>query len=234
MGALLVAVSAVVGLTVAPAHAVVTGQDAPPGDFPYMVSVRGSSHECGGVIISDQWVLTAAQCVDGRSASDLSVRAGTDEHAAGGIDFTVTQVVKHPDYDSGSHDYDIGLIKISGEFALGIRNVDKVALPASDTQSATGTTATLIGWGATQEGGALSQRLQEASVPVVDHATCQKQYDGYNTVTDRMLCAGPTAGGVGSCTGDTGGPLLQNGVPIGLVSWANGCAKPTTPTSTPT
>ncbi|MFE9572856.1 trypsin-like serine protease [Streptomyces sp. NPDC006692] len=54
-------------------------------------------------------------------------------------------------------------------------------------------------------------------------------YDGYNTVTDRMLCAGPTAGGAGFCTGDAGGPLLQNGVLTGLVSWADGCVKPNYP-----
>ncbi|MFG3227623.1 serine protease [Kitasatospora sp. NPDC048194] len=229
---LLAALSAVVGMMSSPAHAVVGGHDTAPGAFPYMVSVRwSSSHRCGGVIISDQWVLTIAQCVEGKSPSDLVVRAGTDRHATPGVDFKVAEVITHPDYDNWTNDYDIAAIKIDGQFSLGTGGIDKVALPTSDADPAPGTAAEVAGWGAVtaREGAALSETLQVALVPLIARDVCQQKHNGFNAITDRMLCAGWDEGGVDACTGDEGGPLVQNGVLIGLVSWGYGCARPNRP-----
>lgn len=64
-------------------------------------------------------------------------------------------------------------------------------------------------------------------VPFVDTDVCLKSYP--DRITDRMFCAGDLKGGVGSCNGDSGGPVVMNGIQYGLVSWSFGCGEPDYP-----
>lgn len=80
-----------------------------------------------------------------------------------------------------------------------------------------------------QQGGSTSARLMQVSIPIVDRAQCQKAYKNYNTITDRMICAGYTQGGKDSCQGDSGGPMVAQGTLYGIVSWGYKCAEPNYP-----
>ncbi|CAG2170690.1 unnamed protein product, partial [Oppiella nova] len=208
---------------------IVGGGDAVPGANPHQCSLQRTSHSCGASIISTNWAVTAAHCIDGASPTSLKLRCGTEYHATPGIDYTLAEVIAHPSYSSWSLDYDLGLIRISGSFSLGSNNINAIALPAQDEQLAAGSTVTVTGWGALTEGGYLPAVLQTLDVPVVANDVCSTKYSGFNDVTDRMFCAGVDAGGKDSCQGDSGGPVTQNGKLVGAVSWGYGCARPDYP-----
>jgi trypsin len=78
----------------------------------------------------------------------------------------------------------------------------------------------------TESGTTLPSTLRKVSVPVVSRATCRAEY-GTSAVTNNMFCAGLAAGGKDSCSGDSGGPIIDaaTGVLIGTVSWGQGCAE---------
>lgn len=79
--------------------------------------------------------------------------------------------------------------------------------------------------GATSEGGSGSTTLRKVDVSVVSRATCRNNYST-SAITDRMFCAGVSAGGKDSCQGDSGGPIINSAkVLLGVVSWGDGCAR---------
>ncbi|PZC78907.1 hypothetical protein B5X24_HaOG200438 [Helicoverpa armigera] len=89
----------------------------------------------------------------------------------------------------------------------------------------------VIGWGVTDEGGSISNTLQEVKVPIVSNAECKDRSYG-RRVTDNMMCAGEPDGGRDACQGDSGGPLhvfnetTEKYQEVGVVSWGEGCARP--------
>jgi secreted trypsin-like serine protease len=97
---------------------------------------------------------------------------------------------------------------------------------ADPLRPAAGATVTAIGFGTTQVGGSISNTLQEVNHEMVDWNTCQKAYCA-NLDRQSMICA--AGNGKDSCKGDSGGPLLHNGVVVGMVSYGYGCAVPSFP-----
>ena len=88
---------------------------------------------------------------------------------------------------------------------------------------------TVVGWGATRENGRQQRYLRFASVPSVPDGTCAAVY---RFVASDMMCAGNLrTGGVDTCEGDSGGPMLRRDaagrwLQVGIVSWGVGCARP--------
>jgi len=128
---------------------------------------------------------------------------------------------------------DIAAIRLTTPLTLNGDTVNAICLPDASLR-ATGT-AVVTGWGATREGGAVSNQLMEVSVPIVDDQTCDDLYaevGGSGMIFDSMICAGDVEdGGVDSCQGDSGGPFIVPGnnsswVLAGVVSWGYGCAEP--------
>jgi len=103
--------------------------------------------------------------------------------------------------------------------------ISAASLVASGSDPASGTTTTTIGWGLTSESGSLSASLREVNVAVVSRTTCAADYSGEATLTTRMFCA--AASGKDSCSGDSGGPIINTSskVLLGGVSWGFGCAE---------
>nr|AAQ55487.1 allergen Lep d 3 [Lepidoglyphus destructor] len=200
---------------------IVGGSAVASGEATYQVSLQRSSHFCGGTIIDDYWVLTAAHCVSGTSASQLKVRYNTVRHNSGGSLISVSEVIAHSGYSSWTLDNDIALLKTSSPMT-GIKKAD---LPVSGSDVSGSVLVT--GWGYTTEGGSLASSLQKVSVPVVDRAQCNSSYSG--DITPNMFCAGVSAGGKDSCQGDSGGPVVSGNTVVGAVSWGMGCARPNYP-----
>ncbi len=95
-----------------------------------------------------------------------------------------------------------------------------------------GTLETIVGWGATEEGGDPPDRLQEAQVPITTDAYCAGAYSDFDPAT--MVCAGFPQGGVDTCQGDSGGPMFGRTTAgalrvVGTTSFGEGCARPGKP-----
>ena len=216
---------------------IVGGVEAKPNQYPWLVRLQLASYLCGGSIISSRFILTAAHCTNGRSASQITIYFA--DHSVSGSDpeeFSrgVTRIIQHPQFNSFTFDYDFALLEIAGDaidFTKSLR-IQKICLPTNcdDEGCATNSMASIAGWGNLGEdlsGGSVV--LQNAQVEIQDQSTCRSQY-GSSSITDRMLCAGYVDGGIDTCQGDSGGPLMTNEDGAyrlcGVVSWGYGCARP--------
>ena len=193
-----------------------------------------TSQGCGGALVSDRYVITAAHCTDGQSASGLKVVVG-DTSLAMQVESTsfivnVKTIKQHPNYNSANIQNDISVLELETPVDLySYPNIKPICLPA---QGATfpDSQATVLGWGYLASGGFKPAHLHEVDVTVFADGNCgeMNQY-----MTPDMLCAGVTEGGKDACQGDSGGPLFisdpgNNNAQslIGVVSWGFGCANP--------
>ncbi|XP_037916202.1 trypsin delta-like [Hermetia illucens] len=201
---------------------IVGGKATTIQSYPHQISLRYSgSHICGGSLYKANVVVTAAHCVQGTSASVLSVVAGTSSRTSGGTSIKVSQVKVHPSYSSSTMSNDVAVLILASSFTLS-SSIQLIALTSS--APAAGSVVTVTGWGTTSEGGSAASTLQVVDVNVVSSATCNSKY-GSGSITSSMLCAGVDAGGKDACQGDSGGPLIQSGKLVGIVSWGYGCAR---------
>uniref|UniRef100_A0A7N6AI96 Peptidase S1 domain-containing protein n=1 Tax=Anabas testudineus TaxID=64144 RepID=A0A7N6AI96_ANATE len=215
---------------------IVGGQVASAGSWPWQVSLQISRrHFCGGSLINDQWVLTAAHCTTWTSASSVTVYLGLQSREGYNPNQQfrrVSLIINHPRYISITQVNDIALLKLSSPVTF-TNFVLPVCLAASDSTFYSGTDSWVTGWGATASGAnTISQDLREVKVPVVGNRQCNCDY-GVGTITNNMMCAGLSSGGKDFCQGDSGGPMVSKQgsrwIQSGIVSFGEGCALPNFP-----
>ncbi|XP_055454274.1 anionic trypsin-2 [Psammomys obesus] len=203
---------------------IVGGYTCQKHSVPYQVSLNSGYHFCGGSLINNQWVVSAAHCYKSR----IQVRLG--EHNINVLEgneqfVNSAKVIRHPNYNSRTLDNDIMLIKLSSPVTLNAR-VATVALPTSCVCA--GTQCLISGWGNTLSSGVKNpDLLQCLDAPVLSQAACEASYTG--KITNNMICVGFLEGGKDSCQGDSGGPVVCNGQLQGVVSWGYGCAQKNNP-----
>uniref|UniRef100_A0A8C9GZN9 Proteasome 20S subunit beta 10 n=1 Tax=Piliocolobus tephrosceles TaxID=591936 RepID=A0A8C9GZN9_9PRIM len=199
---------------------IVNGENAVPGSWPWQVSLQDSSgfHFCGGSLISQSWVVTAAHCnvSPGRhfvvlGEHDLSSNAEPLQV------LSISRAITHPSWNPIPMNNDVTLLKLASPAQYTTR-ISPVCLASSNEALTEGLTCVTTGWGRLSGvGNVTPARLQQVALPLVTVNQCQ-QYWG-SDITDSMICAG---GGASSCQGDSGGPVCQKGntgVLIGTLSW---------------
>ncbi|XP_041960229.1 uncharacterized protein LOC121718887 isoform X4 [Alosa sapidissima] len=219
---------------------IVGGQDAPAGNWPWQASLHFvlsgvlSSFLCGGSLINEQWVLSAASCFSSISSSDLEVYLGRQNQEGSNpneVKRTVSRIITHPSFNPVTRDNDIALLRLSAPVTF-TNFISPVCLAASGSVFLNGVDSWVTGWGDVAEGEPLPSpgTLKEVEVAVTENTQCQSLYEAVPfTVTDNMICAGKLAGGKDLCKGDSGGPLVSQQdsvwVQSGIVS-LEGCAQP--------
>ncbi|XP_048488121.1 trypsin, alkaline B-like [Plutella xylostella] len=184
---------------------------------------------CGGTILNQDFVVSAAHCTDNNGAANHRVRAGSAIRNSGGQLVYVSYYRNHPDYGKKEDfDCDITLIRLAKRLTFGA-SVQPAPINAAGSEIPDGTAVVHAGWGDMEQGAMTpSLYLRDVTVYTINHAECVYRYEDYEThVTDNMICVGILdVGGKETCQGDSGGPLYLNGILVGIVSWASGCADP--------
>jgi len=204
---------------------IVDGEPTEEGRYPYQVGLSTTEGfiECGASLVDSNWVLSAAHCsgVTHVEIGRYDVSDSTETYERIEVAFGMN----HPNYDGRTMENDLMLLRLKEPSSY-----DTVTLDDGSASLSVGTDVTVMGWGATSEGGSGSDVLLEVEVDVISETDCNdgNSYDG-DVIDAVMICA--SRSGKDSCQGDSGGPLIIKGddaasdVQVGVVSWGTGCAQ---------
>nr|XP_031838376.1 serine protease nudel isoform X2 [Nomia melanderi] len=219
---------------------VVGGRASHPNAWPFLVAInKDGTFYCGGVILNELWILTAAHCLDGYTGHYFEIQAGLlrrSSFSPMAQSRRARYTIIHPQYDGENMRNDIGMIKLDDPLRFN-RWVRPVCLPESDIlggmwrqEPEVNSTCIAIGWGATRENGPDPDHLREVEVPILNN--CKYEFDQH----DAVICAGYPQGGRDACQGDSGGPLMCKNPYVqsqwyvaGVISHGEGCARPDEP-----
>ncbi|KAM7352559.1 CLIP and Tryp_SPc domain-containing lethal (2) k05911 [Cochliomyia hominivorax] len=218
---------------------IVGGTNASPHEFPWIaVLFKSGKQFCGGSLITNHHILTAAHCVARMTSWDVAALTAHLGDYNIRTDFEVKHVsrrikrlVRHKGFDFSTLHNDIAILTLS-EPVHYTNEIMPICLPTSTAQqsrSYSGHIATVAGWGSLRENGPQPSILQKVNIPIWTNAECAHKYGRAAPagIIDSMICAGQAA--KDSCSGDSGGPLIVNDgaryIQVGIVSWGIGCGK---------
>jgi len=225
---------------------IVGGQKSNSSEWPWQVALRKEMilqgeafvlSTCGGSLINENWILTAAHCVynepDIKSYAVYLGYTNLDKKFGKELKVGVSKIVKHEKFDYDLQINDLALVKLNEtlDFVTKHKHLRPVCLPTLQIESTDKCIAT--GYGYQSSEGSSDMSLMKVTEPVFDVSKCDQKM--VHIDKEKNICAGGSnKGGMGTCKGDSGGPLqCQNKdgkwYQIGVVSWGQPCANPSVP-----
>lgn len=217
---------------------VVGGTETVPNSRPYQVALLMNGRQgCGGTLISPDWVLTAAHCLDSASTSTLTVQVGAHSISRrDGQNLRVSQIIKHENWRGAQgiqSGWDIAVLRLATPAPAAVTPAVLPTVTIDNQLAAVGRAVTVSGWGLTRNQGSPSDVLREVNLPVISNASCSSELR--TSLPASVICGGGS-GGVSACNGDSGGPYAASSAgkfySIGTVSWGNACSGATVFTRT--
>ncbi|KAJ8667406.1 hypothetical protein QAD02_009069 [Eretmocerus hayati] len=194
--------------------------------YPFLVSLSYNGiFICGGSIITEIIILTAAHCIIELDYRGIIVRAGSTKHNYGGTEHRIFKMIPHEEYYGSSSTVasnDIALLKLAN-FIKFSKYANPVKLYEWPGTTIEGSTAISIGWGRIEEYGySASERLRSIPLRILSKNDCANAYQNQvNQWAYDQICA--YLPGRGHCKGDSGGPLIVKNLLAGIVSWDTHC-----------
>ncbi|XP_069802771.1 chymotrypsinogen A-like [Dendropsophus ebraccatus] len=185
---------------------IVNGEEAVSGSWPWQVSLQTNTafHYCGGSLISDLWVVTAAHCEVSTSDRVILGEHDLSSNAEPIQTKSIARVLTHPGYSDSTLTNDIALVKLTSAATITTR-VSPVCIAASADVFSVGERCVTTGWGyingITQTS---PSKLQQVTLPLLSDTECQRYWG--DQIQSNMICAG--ASKADACKGDSGGPLV--------------------------
>uniref|UniRef100_A0A8C2NPK5 Peptidase S1 domain-containing protein n=1 Tax=Capra hircus TaxID=9925 RepID=A0A8C2NPK5_CAPHI len=205
---------------------IIGGVPANIRDFPWQIRIlENGSHLCGGSILSEWWILTAAHCFKSENESTLEVTHGEENLDTQNLTkIKVDKIIIHNYFDSWFFFNDIALLLLKSPLSLGVRMVPICLSEVTNIER--WRNCWVSGWGTT---GDTETGLQKVNIQLIKWETCSELMP---LLTKSMLCAGDLEGGKDACQGDSGGPLVcqkktrkSEWYQLGIVSWGVGCGQ---------
>uniref|UniRef100_A0A8C0U1W9 coagulation factor Xa n=1 Tax=Cyanistes caeruleus TaxID=156563 RepID=A0A8C0U1W9_CYACU len=208
---------------------IVGGDECPPGQCPWQAVLIDEEGKvfCGGTVLSENFILTAAHCIN--QSKEIKVVVGEEKKEPSESMHTVDKILVHSKFIIDTYDNDIALLKLKEPIRFS-EYVVAACLPKADFANEVlmnQRSGRVSGFGREFEGGRRSKKLKVLEVPYVNRNTCKQSTN--LAITENMFCAGYDTEQKDACQGDSGGPHVtrykDTYFVTGIVSWGEGCAR---------
>ncbi|XP_062452533.1 complement factor D [Rhea pennata] len=202
-----------------PRGRILGGREAEPHLQPHMASLQlDGEHVCGGFLIAEQWVLSAAHCAEETDGKVFQVLLGAHSLTAPEPHkrlYRVRAQIPHPGSNTHNNRDDLLLLQLEEKAELNA-HVQVLRFQREDRDVPAETVCEAAGWGTVSHSGRRPDKLHQVERPVISRDACNHRTRHDHTITENMMCTDSRK--KDTCKGDSGGPLVCNGVAEAVVT----------------